>query len=262
MRKICVINQKGGVAKTTTSLNLAAGLARADRKVLLMDLDPHSNIELSIKLENSYTACDYLFEGVILSECLNKAGKNFDVVRGDERLLFAENELNNQDYAAKIRVKLDKITGYDYIIFDCGPNISVLNKFFLLFSSEVIIPVSTDYLGYESLIKMVHFIKEFEDYNEHILRVSKIVPTLYDKRNKICNTILEKMQNNFYGSISAPIRVNSKLKEAPMNKKSIFSYAKNSSGAVDYNALVQGVLMDESKYLEKSPLAEVSESEQ
>lgn len=245
MRKICVINQKGGVGKTTTSLNLAAGLARSDRKVLLIDIDPQSNIELSITLECSWTLNDFLFEGIAIGECINNLGKNLDVIRGDHRLLRGEHE-----DPEKILARLNQVKNmdYDYIIFDCSPSMNTMNKVALLFSKEALIPTTTDYLGYEGLLGMLDFLKEFNDFNDHDAPVSKIVPTFFDVRNKICVNILDKLNNEFYQYISPPIRINSKLKEAPMYKKSIFSYDSKSSGAKDYWALVQAVLCDEQKF--------------
>ncbi|MBU0666735.1 MAG: ParA family protein [Nanoarchaeota archaeon] len=242
MRKICVINQKGGVGKTTTSLNLAAGLSRFDRKVLLIDLDPQSNMELAMNLENSLTVYEFLFEDVLVSECVNKMGKDFDLVKGDKKLLRAN---NLEGAVEKIVSRLRTIKGYDYVIFDCAPSMNILNNAVMLFCKEAIISTSTDYFGLESLNKTIIFLREFADFHEHDIMLSKIVPTLFDKRNKICNDILESINNEYYRYVSAPIRMNSKLKEAPMNKKSIFSYAPKSSGAQDYLALVQAVIADE-----------------
>lgn len=252
MRKICVINQKGGIGKTTTALNLAAGLSRFDRRVLLIDLDSQSNIELSINLENSKTVYDFLFEEVLFSECISNIGKNLDMIKGDKDIIYAEQEiLEKKSGEVEIKNRFSTIKGYDYVIFDCGPSMSAINRSALLYSSEVVIPTSADYLGYESLKKMLVTLKQFVDRNSHDLSISKIVPTLYDKRNKICNTILKNIQNEYYQYASKPINLNSKLKEAPMNKKSIFKYAPSSSGAKDYMALVKDILSDESKYAER-----------
>ena len=249
MRKICVINQKGGIGKTTTALNIAAGLSRFDKKILLIDLDPQSNIELSINLENSYTVYDFLFEDVIFTECINTIGKNLDMIRGDKEIIYTEKDiLNEKEGETRIKNRFNTIKGYDYIIFDCGPSMSAINRCALLFANEVIIPTSADYLGYESLRKMIATIKKFADRHSHKLSISKIVPTFFDKRNKICKTILNTLQSEYYQHVSNPINMNSKLKEAPMNKKSIFSYAPSSSGAKDYLALTKSVLNDESKF--------------
>jgi chromosome partitioning protein len=253
MRKICVINQKGGIGKTTTALNIAAGLSRFDRKVLLIDIDSQSNIELSIDLDNSRTVYDFLFEEVNYTECLNSMGKNLDMIKGDKDIIYTEQEiLEKKNGEIDIKNRLSTIKGYDYVIFDCGPSMSAINRSALLYSSEVIIPTSADYLGYESLKKMLVTLKSFVDRSSHDLRISKIVPTLFDKRNKICKTILKKIQNEYYQYASNPINLNSKLKEAPMHKKSIFKYAPSSPGAKDYMALVKEILSDESKFNEKS----------
>lgn len=243
MRKICIINQKGGVGKTTTSVSLAAGLSRSERKVLLVDLDPQSNVELSMNLECSWTITDFLFEGVALSECLNKIGTNFDLIRGDSRLMRAEHSDPDE-----ILDKLALIEGYDYILFDCGPSMSAINRIVMLFCKEAIVPTTTDYLGYESITKMSKYLEEYADYNDHDIKLSKVVPTFFDVRNKICTTMLDKINNDYYQFVSSPVRINSKLKEAPMKKMSIFKYAPKSPGAKDYWALVQSVICDERNF--------------
>ena len=242
MRKICIINQKGGVGKTTTSVSLAAGLSRSDRKVLLVDLDPQSNLELSIKLESSWTVYDYLFEGVALSECLNEMGKNLFLVRGDQRIMRSE-----QQDPEKIIERLNMIEGYDYVIFDCGPSMTAINRAAMLYSNEALVPTTTDYLGFESIKKMQTYLEEFADYHDHNIKLTKVVPTFFDKRNRICIEMLDKINNEYYQQVASPVRINSKLKEAPMKKMSIFRYEPKSNGAKDYWALVQSVICDEKK---------------
>lgn len=249
MRKICIINQKGGVAKTTTALNLAAGLSRNERKILLIDLDPQSNLELSMNLENNNTVYDFIFQNIPLEECINNVAKNLDIIKGDNKILRTEDIIKNNELIEQAKENLKSITNYDYIIFDCGPSMNAINRFILLYCEEAIIPTSCDYLGFESLTKTMLYLKEFSDFNDHEIKISKIVPTLYDKRNKICNISLESINNEFYQLISQPIRINSKLKESPKNKRSIFSYAPKSSGAQDYLALVQSVLCDEKEVI-------------
>lgn len=249
MRKICVINQKGGIGKTTTALNIAAGISRFEKKVLLIDLDPQSNIELSITLTSEKTAYHFLFEDKPLAECINNLGKNLDMVKGDKDIVYTDQDiLNNKQGEIRIKNRFATIKDYDYVIFDCGPSMSAINRCALLYVDEVIVPTSSDYLGYESLKKMMNTLQEFSQRNSHKLIVSKIVPTLYDQRNNICKDTLKKLQNEYYQVVSNPINLNSKLKEAPMHKMSIFKYAPSSPGAKDYLALVQDIISDEQKH--------------
>ena len=249
MRKICVINQKGGIGKTTTAVNVAAGLSRFGKRVLIIDLDSQSNVELSLKSDNDYTVYDFLFEDVLYTECLSSLGKNLDAIKGDRDIVYAEQDiLNEKEGMTRIKNRLMTIKDYDYVIFDCSPSMSAINRCALLYSSEVLIPTSTDYLGFEGLNKMIDAVNRFAKKHSHDIVISKIVPTMYDKRNNICNQILKKIQNEFYQYTSTPIRMNAKLKEAPMAKKSIFKHAPSSPGAKDYLALVKEIISDESKY--------------
>lgn len=249
MRKICVINQKGGVGKTTTSISLAAGLARQGKKVLIIDLDPQGNISTSLSEPSQKDMYDFLLENAQFPECVTKLGKNLDVMLAKENLVKAQIMFSNMpEKEAVLKRKLNSVKGYDFIIADCPPGLNLLNQNALLWADEAIIPVSCDYLGYDGLVKMVLAIQKMNEYFMHTLRVSKIVPTLYDKRNKISTEMLQKMHNEFYGMVSDPIRTCSKIKEAPKHKRSIFSYAKSSRGAKDYMRLVNELLNEEHKY--------------
>ncbi|OVE74647.1 hypothetical protein BVX95_01585 [archaeon D22] len=246
MRKIIVINQKGGVAKTSTAINLAAGLARNDKKVLLVDLDPQGNIGTSIIESSDMGTYDFLFENSIFEQCITKAGTNMDVMTANESLTKAEFQLlQRKNPTNLIKEKFAKVKGYDYLIIDCAPSLGILNLNAMLYADEAIIPASTDPLGIDALKKIMWTIESINDQYLHNLQVTKIVPTLFDKRNKICKETLSKMQNGYYSKITNPVRVCSKVKEAPNHKKSIYAYDNNSRGAQDYRQLTQQVLQDE-----------------
>ncbi len=246
MRKICVINQKGGVGKTTTAVNLASGLARLDKKVLLIDLDAQGNVQSSINTTSEKTLYNFLIENAELGECITPLGKNLDILRSNETLTKAETMIAKlpEDNFFVLKEKFKLIKNYDFVIIDCAPSLGILNQNAMLYCDEAIIPASTDYLGMDGLKKMISAIEELNDYFGHNLKISKIVPTMYDTRNKTCTETLHQMQNQFYTQLTEPIRINSKLKEAPIAKKSIFSYAPSSRGAKDYAALVNLVLTD------------------
>ncbi|MEA3430839.1 MAG: ParA family protein [Nanoarchaeota archaeon] len=243
MRTICIFNHKGGVGKTTTAINLAAGLSRKDKKVLLVDLDPQGNIDLALRAGVKNNFYDVMRGNSEINDVIVNIATNFDVIGSTESLAKVEYYLANQEgLADTFKDMLSKISGYDFMIVDCPPSLGILNQNVLSFCDELFVPVSTDYLGYDALMKIPGIVEEISKHYGHTIKVSMIIPTLFDKRNKICKETLKAMQETFPGEVSSPIRMNSKLKEAPKHGKSIFKYAKSSSGAKDYGALVEKVI--------------------
>lgn len=246
MRTICVINQKGGVGKTTTAINLASGLSRNDKSVLLVDLDPQGNIDASLRISSEYDIYDALTGKIKIQQVIQNVAKNFDVITSKETLAKAEFYLANQE-SSRLLLKdmLAEIGGYDYIIVDCPPSLGILNQNAMAFCKEAFIPVATDYLSLDALRKMKIILEKINESYGNDIKVTKIIPTLYDKRVKICKETLATIQNEFGPLVSYPIRNNSKIKEAPKHGKSIFKFAKSSPGAKDYMKLVEDVLMQE-----------------
>lgn len=250
MRKICIINQKGGVGKTTTTINIAAGLSRHDKKVLIVDFDAQGNIATSLKLKGDKDIYNIITENADIDQCKKYLGQNLDVIPSRETLTKTEvllAKIPNKEYV--LRKKLRSLKGYDYVLIDCPPSLGILNQNALLYAQEAFIPVSTDFLGYDALIKMTKVIEAINNHFDHNIRITKVIPTMYDCRNKLCRSYLDKIRSQFYEVTTNPIRVNSKLKEAPEHGMSIFSYDKSSRGAKDYLEVVRMVLNEERKVL-------------
>ncbi len=263
MKRICIFNIKGGVGKTTTSVNLAAGLARKGKNVLLLDMDAQGSISSCLNTNESIKDMYHLIaKGAELEECLTHMGENLDLVSSKETLNDIEYDL--ADKANKefiLNLKLEKLERYDYVIMDCPPHFGTMTKNALFFSDEIFIPVSTDVLGFKGLKKTLELIETInKDSNEIQLNVTRIIPTNFDRRLKLSKDILNRIQDEFYGTMSDPIRTNSKLKEAPNKKRSIFAYAKKSSGAKDYGKLVEEIIHTKSMNAEDQKAGEEAQT--
>lgn len=243
MRKICIINQKGGVGKTTTTMNLAKGFANNDKRVLVIDFDPQGNVSECLGVRAGKGIYEFLIEDAELEECVRPIETNLHVLSARETLTKAElilaGESSRETY---LKRKLSDLRGYDYILLDCPPSLGLLNQNALIYADEAIIPTSTDTLGVEALAKMLDAIETINDVFGHSLRVAAIVPTLYDARLKTCRESLVMIQNAHYELVTEPVRTNSKLRESPKFKKSIFEHARSSRGAKDYRAVVDFIL--------------------
>lgn len=243
MRRIAVLNQKGGTGKTTTSVNVAAGLADAGFRVLLMDLDAQGNVAVSLGLSAKKTMYHILVDGVHPADCLVKVNDNLDCLCSNTSLAQAEVKLVNARERNKVLLRrMQGLTNYDYVIMDCGPSLSVLNQNALTYADNILIPVSCDYL---SLVGVKQILRTLKKVNELLLTpvsILGVVPTFYDMRTRISVEAVNTLKAYFKERVLPPIRVNTRLKEAPSHKKTIFEYAPDSRGAQDYRQLVERIV--------------------
>ena len=241
-RAIAVLNQKGGTAKTTTALSVAAGFAELGFSTLLVDLDPQGNVGVSLGVSSPRTVYHMLVEGLSAQACTTPARPNLDVITADEGLAFAEiamARMEEKDRAGCLDRAMASLQGYSYVIFDCAPALSILNHNALFYAGEVLIPVSCDYLSLVGVKQVLRTLRRVTEETGRPVRVAGVLPTFYDVRNRLALEALNYLRKTFGSRALPPVRVNTKLAEAPSKKKTIFEYAPDSHGARDYIRVVE-----------------------
>jgi chromosome partitioning protein len=241
---VSVINQKGGTGKTTTTINLGCALAALGKKVLLVDLDPQANLSYSLGLtEPSATLADVFTENLTLKEVLvERSGVN--VLPGSNELVDIEISLVSQpEREAYLKKILKGAKGFDYILIDCPPSLSVLTVNALAASDEVLIPLQMEVLTLQGLGQILATIAQVRDSLNPKLKVKGIVVVMFDKRRKLSQEIEEYLHENIDEKVfRSRIRLNVKLAEAPSFGQSILEYDRSSYGARDYLALAEEFL--------------------
>ncbi len=249
-RRIAVLNQKGGTGKTTTAINLAAGLAERGQDVLLLDTDAQGNVGASLGIRGAQSLYHVIVDNVDPVEIAVPVRKNLDVITSDATLAAAEIWLARQDPEVRSKVlaqrlNLTKVTRrFSYVLLDCGPSLSLLNQNALTYAEEVVIPVTCDYLALVGVKQVMRTIRDIEKHLHHSVRISAVLPTFYDSRVKLAREAYTTLREHFKERCLEPVRQNTKLAEAPANRKTIFEHAPDSHGAADYQRVVDWMLKD------------------
>lgn len=243
-RRIAILNQKGGTGKTTTAVNLAAGVAERGNRVLLIDTDAQGNVGVSLGVHGERSLYHVLVEDADPVEASVPVRKYLDVITSDCTLAAAEIWLARQSPETRSRVMTRRLNrmqvsrNYDYVVVDCGPSLNLLNQNALSYADEVVIPVTCDYLALVGVKQVLRTLKDIERHLHHAVRVSAVLPTFFDSRTRLAREVLETLRGHFKDKCLEPIRLNTRLAEAPSCRKTIFEYAPQSHGARDYNRVV------------------------
>ena len=245
MKRIAVINQKGGVGKTTTTVNLGAGLARRGYRVLLLDMDPQANLTVHVDKRpdlESNTLTSLLIEDTPLQELVQTTSlANLAVVPSDTSLAGVEQVLANRIGRETIlREALEAFPSakdFDFVLFDCPPSLGVLSANALVAADHVVIPMQAEYLSLQGMAKLLEVIQLVQKRLNPQLQIACVLPCMLDARTNLSTEVLREIDAHF-GSLLAKSRIrnNVKLAEAPSFGRTIFEHAPDSNGARDYEA--------------------------
>ena len=239
-----ICNQKGGVGKTTTSVNLSAALSLNNKKVLLIDMDPQGNATMGSginKYDLNYSLADILLDSSKnVEEIICKAEEGFDLMPSNQALTYAEVKLldvkNRELVLKKILGKIQD--DYDFIIIDCPPSLNILTVNALAVSNSVIIPTQCEYYALEGLTALLETIDKIKISVNESLKIGGILRTMYDPRNNLAQDVSEELENHFGKNVlKTVIPRNVSLAEAPSHGSSIVSYDRASKGSMSYLAL-------------------------
>lgn len=244
-KTIAVSNHKGGVGKTTTSVNLAAGLARKGKSILVIDLDPQANLTQSFGISKPDTTIYEALKGDDDAKPIN-IFENLDIIPSTLDLAGAEMELNAE---AGREYLLDEVIEpfkdkYEYIFIDCPPSLGLLTINAFTTADEIIIPIQAHFLAIKGLTKIIEVINKVKRRINKKLQITGVIVTLYDKRKILHRDVVETIITYFQEKVyKIKIRQNISLAEAPSQGLDIFRYQPKSHGASDYEALADEFIM-------------------
>lgn len=247
MRKIAVTLSKGGVGKTTTSVNLAAGLALAGRRVLVVDMDTQGQVAKMLGVQPAASMAEVVAGDAAIDDALLPARDNLWLLPGGASLAGLKRVIARKDFGGERTVDeaLAPLDGrFDYVILDTAPGWDTLTINALFYADEVLAPVALEVMALQGLIEFTRKLEAIQQYNEGVA-LRYILPTFMDRRVRKSGEILGQLERYFDERLCPPIRYNVRLSEAPGYGQTIYEYARRSPGAEDYRSLTERIIDDE-----------------
>jgi len=261
-RVIAISNLKGGIGKTTTVVNLGAGLALKGARVLLVDVDAQGNVAMALGVRPRRTLYEVLVDGVAAADCVFAARTNLDLIAADQALLGVQPVIAQRpDWSRVLEQGLRPLAGeYDFILIDSGGSLTVLNTNALVCASDVLVPTAVEHFSLRSIELLFNHVARIKGHSGSI---RMIIPTMYDPRMRQSGELLDELRERYGALVSEPVRVNVRLSEAPTLGRTIYEYDPRSRGAADYALLVERVsALFDFRAAPRPPAQPVAEPEQ
>jgi chromosome partitioning protein len=244
MKKLAIALSKGGVGKTTTAVNLSAGLAAAGKNVLLVDCDTQGQISRSLGVKVEHSLADVIAEKVKLQQAVVPAREHLYILAGSRELAGVKRMIDRKEFGGE-RTLTEALSAaenrFDYVILDTAPGWDSLTVNVLFYAEEILSPVAMEVLSLQGLAQFIRSLSAIQKYHK-ALQLRYILPTFLDMRVKKSTEILNQIQRHYGERLCSPIRYNVRLSEAPGYGQTIFEYASSSAGAEDYQKLTEKVM--------------------
>ncbi|MBF9035939.1 AAA family ATPase [Rhodobacterales bacterium HKCCE2091] len=249
-RILAIANQKGGVGKTTTAINLGASLAEAGRRVLVIDLDPQGNASTGLGIDSAtrgLTTYDLILDGVALSEVvaptsverLSIAPATTDLSSADVELVTHEKRV----FLLKDALASDGLDAWDFVLIDCPPSLNLLTINAMVAAHAVLVPLQAEFFALEGLSQLMHTLRQVRQSANPSLRIEGVVLTMYDQRNNLCQQVEQDARENLGDLVfRTHIPRNVRLSEAPSYAIPVLQYDNNSKGSAAYRSLAREML--------------------